>query len=272
MLSCGVPGPRASAGGTELSDPDALFAPCLWRGRPPPRLPSAIPSRLCPGARSPETLAVEVPPAAIPVPARRPPCEGPVLSRWRVLCTSAPHPSIRLRSSRRCPFPGDRDPLSRPVGPAVHRLASLCVTLTLALQIPLARAGAWPCLVFGLGETTLLLGAIWLLAAARTGARPSRLPAVASNWSVLPRPSPRLAPLPVFGLHVIRTDDPITVAKRSPWRAWSRIEIGRDLSPDERPSLAQALTDAVGDAGGSPRLRIETRRSLLEHLSPGEAR
>jgi uncharacterized membrane protein len=158
--------------------------------------------------------------------------------------------------------------------PQYVALASLCVTFTLALQIPLAHAGAWPCLVFGLGETTLLLGAIWLH---RRGQDRSETITLAGGSLHVVRcyrgqvlDSRRL---PVFGLHVIRTDDPdygcqaIAVESRG-----RRIEIGRDLSPAERPSLAQALTDAIGDAGGSPRLRIETRRSLLEHLSPGEAR
>lgn len=158
--------------------------------------------------------------------------------------------------------------------PQYIALASLCLTFTLALQIPLARAGAWPCLVFGLGETVLLLGAIWL----------HRRSQDRSETIILARGSLRVVRcfrgrildacrLPVFGLHVIRTDDPdygcqaIAVESRG-----RRIEIGRDLSPEERPSLAQALADAIGESGGSPRLRIETRRSLLEHLSPGDAR
>ena len=159
-------------------------------------------------------------------------------------------------------------------GPQYIALASLCVTLTLALQIPLARAGAWPCLLFGLGETTLLLGAIWLHR--RSQDRSETITLAGGSLQVVRCYRDQVLDsrrLPVFGLHVIRTDDPdygcqaIAVESRG-----RRIEIGRDLSPNERPSLAQALTDAVGDAGGSPRLRIETRRSLLEHLSPGEAR
>ncbi|MFF9550787.1 DUF2244 domain-containing protein [Methylobacterium fujisawaense] len=152
--------------------------------------------------------------------------------------------------------------------PQYLALAGLSLTLAMTIQIPLARAGAWPCLLFGFGEIGLLLGAIWLHR--RSQDRTETITLTGGSLQVVRCVRGRVLDsrrLPVFGSHVVWVDDPDygcqVIAIQSRGR---RIEIARDLSPDERPSLADALTAALGEAGGSPRLHVETRRSLNQHL------
>jgi uncharacterized membrane protein len=153
-------------------------------------------------------------------------------------------------------------------------LVTLTLTLTLAIQVPFVRAGAWPSALFGIAEAALLLTAVLLH---RLGqAREETIVVGAGNVQITRRRRGRIHDawrFPVYGLQVVRVDDPdygcLAVYVEARGR---RHEVARDLSPDERPAFARALAEALGEAGGSACPRIVTRPALLEHLSSGEAR
>lgn len=153
-------------------------------------------------------------------------------------------------------------------------LAGLTLTLSLAIQVPLVRIGAWPSALFGSCETLLLLVAVLLHR--RSQQREEIVTVAAGSLHVLRRRQGRVTDarrLPIFGLHVVRSDDPeygcqsLVLELRG-----KRTEIARDLSPGERAAFARTLAEALGQAGGSGVVRTEMGRSLLGHLTPGEAR
>lgn len=153
-------------------------------------------------------------------------------------------------------------------------LASLTLMLTLIIQVPLVRVGAWPSAIFGGGEALLLLVAVLLHR--RSQQRTEVITVSTGSLHILRRCRGRVIDarrFSVFGLRVVRIDDPeygcqsVAVELRG-----RRTEIARDLSPGERAGFAEAVANAIGQNGSSSHVRIEMRRSLLGHLTPGEAR